>query len=146
MAISQPALLKLVQVNQVRRELSNIKSPHYDIQDDSEFNYAFPEMRVKIHLSQQIKAIVLTLTPEIYGNSDSVTMIFVKWQWVTYSMSQSYCQVIVERKSIKKNGMISLCLCFFHQNDQFFFFFYMYNLIPALKNASSPKQGIAVPA
>ena len=37
------ALLRLVQVNQVR---SNIKSPFYDSQNESEFNYASPEMRV----------------------------------------------------------------------------------------------------
>lgn len=37
------ALLKLVQVNQGK---SNIKSPFYDIQNESEFNYASPEMGV----------------------------------------------------------------------------------------------------
>lgn len=35
------ALLKMVQVNQVR---SNIKSPFCDIQNESDFNYASPEM------------------------------------------------------------------------------------------------------
>lgn len=40
------ALLKLVQVNQVRRKLSDIKSPFYDTQNDSEFKYESSEMRV----------------------------------------------------------------------------------------------------
>lgn len=47
------ALLKLVQVNQVRRKLSNIKSPFYDIQNDSEFNCASPEKRVNNYFVTQ---------------------------------------------------------------------------------------------